>query len=241
MVHLDQACQGKTCAYCRQALQSDPAFDETSGITVPVRRGKKALQRAHELPPARLGVWDSALGGVYAKKRSAVMALSDRRAPHRASARYSSPASWPCSTPHRPTVCRGATYVWHTLTGTMVVESSQLICALIDAGLGDRSRQRRAVVDFQQELAQPDRTCGRVKARGQLLTPVGFTNQEPHRQQRQGHVVTASRAVCAPDTHPCDFALASLKRASIQAPASTPRASSASDGSLNASLGPPSA
>ena len=28
MMQLDQAFQGKTCAYCRQALQSDPAFDD---------------------------------------------------------------------------------------------------------------------------------------------------------------------------------------------------------------------
>jgi len=27
------------------------------------------------------------------------------------------------------------------------------------------------------------------QGRGHLLTPVGFTNQEPHRHQGQGHVV----------------------------------------------------
>jgi len=67
------------------------------------------------------------------------------------------------------------------------------------------------VVDLQQELAQPGSDLWQDQGRGQLLTPVGFTNQEPHRQQRQGHVVMPA----VPGAHliriHADFALASLK------------------------------
>ena len=44
MKQLDQACQGKTCAYCRQALQSDPAFDDDLWYhRACLEEGKKAL------------------------------------------------------------------------------------------------------------------------------------------------------------------------------------------------------
>jgi len=56
MMQLDQAFQGKTCAYCRQALQSDPAFDDDLWYhRACLEEGKRALQRAHELA-ARFGL-----------------------------------------------------------------------------------------------------------------------------------------------------------------------------------------
>jgi hypothetical protein len=45
------------------------------------------------------------------------------------------------------------------------------------------------VVDLQQELAQPGSDLWQGQGRGQLLTPVGFTKQKPHRHQGQGQVV----------------------------------------------------
>ena len=55
MMQLDQAFQGKTCAYCRQALQSDPAFDDDLWYhRACLEEGKRALQRAQELA-ARFG------------------------------------------------------------------------------------------------------------------------------------------------------------------------------------------
>ena len=56
MMQLDQAFQGKKCARCRQALQSDPAFDDDLWYhRACLEEGKKALQRAHELA-ARFGL-----------------------------------------------------------------------------------------------------------------------------------------------------------------------------------------
>src|SRR6266702_6157040 len=45
---------------------------------------------------------------------------------------------------HRPTICLGATYVVAYTYGYDGGRISPTHCALIDAGLGDRSRQRRA-------------------------------------------------------------------------------------------------
>ena len=54
-MQLDKTCQEKKCARCRQALQSDPVFDDHLWYH---RRcldeGMRALQRAHELA-ARFG------------------------------------------------------------------------------------------------------------------------------------------------------------------------------------------
>ena len=56
MMQLDQACQGKKCARCRQPIQSDPAFDDDLWYhRACLEEGKRALQRAHELA-ARFGL-----------------------------------------------------------------------------------------------------------------------------------------------------------------------------------------
>jgi hypothetical protein len=55
MMPLDQAFQGKKCARCRQAIQSDPTFDDHLWYHRPcLDEGTRALQRAHELA-ARFG------------------------------------------------------------------------------------------------------------------------------------------------------------------------------------------
>jgi len=56
MMQLDQVFQGQKCARCRQAIQSDPAFDEHLWYHRPcLEEGTRALQRAQELA-ARFGV-----------------------------------------------------------------------------------------------------------------------------------------------------------------------------------------
>src|SRR6266446_10379248 len=56
MMPLDQAFQGKKCARCRQAIQSDPACDEHFWYHRScLEEGTRALQRAHELA-ARFGL-----------------------------------------------------------------------------------------------------------------------------------------------------------------------------------------
>ena len=51
-----KAFQGGKCARCRQAIQSDPAFDDHLWYHRScLEEGKRALQRAHELA-ARFGV-----------------------------------------------------------------------------------------------------------------------------------------------------------------------------------------
>ena len=55
MMELGNAFQGKKCARCRQALQSDPAFDDDLWYhRACLEEGKRALQRAQELA-ARFG------------------------------------------------------------------------------------------------------------------------------------------------------------------------------------------
>ena len=56
MMELGNAFQGKTCARCRQALQSDLAFEDDLWYhRACLEEGKRALQRAHELA-ARFGL-----------------------------------------------------------------------------------------------------------------------------------------------------------------------------------------
>jgi hypothetical protein len=56
MMELGNAFQGKKCARCRQALQSDPAFEDDLWYhRACLEEGKRALQRAHELA-ARFGL-----------------------------------------------------------------------------------------------------------------------------------------------------------------------------------------
>ena len=50
MVQLGNTFQGKKCARCRQAIQSDPAFaDDLWYHRTCLEEGKKVLQRAQEL------------------------------------------------------------------------------------------------------------------------------------------------------------------------------------------------
>ncbi len=56
MMQLGNAFQGKKCARCRQALQSDLAFEDDLWYhRACLEEGKRALQRAHELA-ARFGL-----------------------------------------------------------------------------------------------------------------------------------------------------------------------------------------
>ena len=56
MVQLGNTFQGKTCARCREAIQSDPAFaDDLWYHRTCLEEGKRALQRAQALA-ARFGV-----------------------------------------------------------------------------------------------------------------------------------------------------------------------------------------
>jgi hypothetical protein len=56
MMQCDHAFQGQKCARCRQAIQSDPAFDEHLWYhRTCLEEGTRALQHAHELA-ARFGV-----------------------------------------------------------------------------------------------------------------------------------------------------------------------------------------
>jgi len=67
MMQLDQAFQGKKCARCRQALQSDPAFDDDLWYhRACLEEGKKsAATRPRTCRPLRLGAWGLPhLGGV---------------------------------------------------------------------------------------------------------------------------------------------------------------------------------
>jgi hypothetical protein len=91
MMQLDQVFQGQKCARCRQAIQSDPAFDDHLWYHRPcLEEGTRALQRAHELA-ARFGL-------VPADSRTSeeqrcheasarLIGMPDGRAPHRDSAR----------------------------------------------------------------------------------------------------------------------------------------------------------
>jgi hypothetical protein len=55
MMPLDQEDQGKKCARCRHAIQSDPAFDAHLWFhRACLEEGQRALQRAHALA-ARFG------------------------------------------------------------------------------------------------------------------------------------------------------------------------------------------
>jgi len=55
MMEFDHAFQAEKCARCRQAIHSDPAFeDELWYHRSCLEEGKRALQRAHELA-ARFG------------------------------------------------------------------------------------------------------------------------------------------------------------------------------------------
>ena len=54
-MQFSNAFQGGKCARCRQAIQSDPAFDDHLWYHRPcLEEGTRALQRAHELA-ARFG------------------------------------------------------------------------------------------------------------------------------------------------------------------------------------------
>jgi len=49
-MQLDHAFQGKKCARCRQAIQSDPAFEDRLWFhRTCLEEGKRALQRAQKL------------------------------------------------------------------------------------------------------------------------------------------------------------------------------------------------
>ena len=55
-MQFSNAFQGEKCARCRQAIQSDPAFDDHLWYHRPcLEEGTRALQRAHELA-ARFGL-----------------------------------------------------------------------------------------------------------------------------------------------------------------------------------------
>jgi hypothetical protein len=87
MMDLGKAWQGKKCARCRHAIQSDPALDEHLWFhRTCLEEGQRALQRAHALAVC--------FGGVPATSRLAeeprgpavsarLRAREDSRAPHR--------------------------------------------------------------------------------------------------------------------------------------------------------------
>jgi len=55
-MQLDQTFQGKKCARCRQAIQSDPAFEDNLWYhRACLEEGQRALQRANALA-ARFGL-----------------------------------------------------------------------------------------------------------------------------------------------------------------------------------------
>jgi hypothetical protein len=88
---LDQAFQGQKCARCRQAIHSDPVFDDDLWYhRTCLEAGIRALQRAHALA-VRFGVvpTDSQTLEEQQSHEAAarLMAISDRCAPHRDSAR----------------------------------------------------------------------------------------------------------------------------------------------------------
>ena len=87
----DQAFQGQKCARCRQAIHSDPVFDDDLWYhRTCLEAGIRALQRAHALA-VRFGVvpMDSRTSEEQQGHEAAtrLMAISDRRASHRDSAR----------------------------------------------------------------------------------------------------------------------------------------------------------
>jgi hypothetical protein len=79
MMPLGNAFHGKKCARCRQAIQSDPAFEDDLWYHRPcLEEGKRALQRAQELA-ARFGFGpaDSAHRGGGTMPRSVSAADGD--------------------------------------------------------------------------------------------------------------------------------------------------------------------
>ena len=91
MMQLNQAFQGQKCARCRQAIQSDPAFNDYLWYHRPcLEAGTRALQRAHELA-ARFGLVpaDSRTSEEQRCQEASarLIGMPDGRAPHRDSAR----------------------------------------------------------------------------------------------------------------------------------------------------------
>jgi hypothetical protein len=90
-MQLGNTFQGKKCARCRQVIQSDPAFDDDLWYhRTCLEAGIRALQRAHALA-VHFGVvpTDSQTLEEQQSHEAAarLMAISDRCAPHRDSAR----------------------------------------------------------------------------------------------------------------------------------------------------------
>ena len=91
MRQLGNAFQGKKCNRCRQAIQSDPAFEDDLWYhRTCLEEGTRALQRAQELA-ARFGFVpaDSRTSEEQRCQEASarVMVIPDGRAPHRDSAR----------------------------------------------------------------------------------------------------------------------------------------------------------
>src|SRR5215470_8784674 len=108
-----------------------------------------------------------------------------------------------CSALLTPTVCLGATYV---VAYTYEYDGGRIEpthCALIDAGLGDRSRQRRV-------CSRPPAGAGSARIGlvvgsrpGATADPGRFHQSRTTPPSGTRSCGDASLARCAPDTHPC--------------------------------------
>src|SRR6266853_1909748 len=103
----------------------------------------------------------------------------------------------------RPTVCLGATYVVAYTYGYDGGRISPTHCAVIGAGLGDRSRQRRA-------CSRPPAGAGSARIGlvagsrpGSPADPGGFHQSRTTPPAGTRSCGDASLARCTPDTHPC--------------------------------------
>src|SRR2546421_6260666 len=102
-----------------------------------------------------------------------------------------------------PTVCLGATYVVAYTYGYDGGRIEPTHCALIDAGLGDRSRQRRACSRPPAEAGSARIGLVAGSRPGATAAPGGFHQSRTTPPAATRSCGDASRARCAPDTHPC--------------------------------------
>src|SRR2546428_429356 len=102
-----------------------------------------------------------------------------------------------------PTVCLGATYVVAYTYGYDGGRISPTHCALIDAGLGDRSRQRRACSRPPAEAGSARIGLVAGSRPGSPADPGGFPQSRTTPPSETRSCGDASLARCAPDTHPC--------------------------------------
>src|SRR5438270_9916170 len=112
-------------------------------------------------------------------------------------------ATWVGGRDHTPTVCLGATYVVAYTYGYDGGRIEPTHCALIDAGLGDRSRQRRACSRPPAEAGSARIGLVAGSRPGSAVDPGGFHQSRTTPPAATRSCGDASRARCAPDTHPC--------------------------------------